>query len=131
MKCARVVAALIVHEGRVLAQRRPEGKPRAGLWEFPGGKVEPGESDAEALVRECREELGAEIRVGPLVWATTHAYPDLEVTLLVYRAELEAGESPSAREEAQLEWIPLSELEARPFCEADRPLIALLAAGRI
>jgi len=127
----RVVAALLVRDGRVLAQRRPPERPRGGLWEFPGGKVEPGETDEEALARECQEELGVRVRVGPLVWQTEHAYPDLEVDLRVYRAELEEGETPSPREAGQLEWIPLAEIEARPFCEADQPLLALLAAGRV
>jgi 8-oxo-dGTP diphosphatase len=131
VKRIRVVAALVFRDGRVLAQMRPLHKARGGLWEFPGGKVEPGETDEEALVRECREELGIRVRVGPRVWQTVHAYPDLEVELVVHRAEFEEGAEPSPRDAERIDWIPPRELEKRPFCEADLPLLSLLASGRI
>ena len=86
-----VVAALIWRSGRFLACQRPPHKARALLWEFPGGKIEPGESGPEALVRECREELDADIRVLGAFMDVTHAYPDLTVHLTLYESELASG----------------------------------------
>ncbi|HXX32211.1 MAG TPA: (deoxy)nucleoside triphosphate pyrophosphohydrolase [Myxococcaceae bacterium] len=129
-RCVRVVAALITTEDgrRVLVQRRPAGKTRGLLWEFPGGKVEPGESDAEALRRECREELGVELAVGAERFRARHAYPDLEVDLHVYAAAVVSGQ-PRAREDHLLRFVPLAELRELPFCEADGPLVDELGRG--
>lgn len=127
----RVVAALLERGDAVLAQRRPLHKAQGGLWEFPGGKVEPGEGDEEALARECLEELGVRIRVGARVWETRHAYPDREVHLLVYRARIEGDGEPRAHDAERLAWIARGELADHPFCEADLPLLSLLAAGEI
>ncbi len=126
---ARVVAALLQRDGRILAAQRPPGKARALLWELPGGKVEPGESDAAALRRECLEELGVELQVGELVWSTVHTYRDLVVTLLIYRAALPAGIEPEAREAHQLAWVELGRLSALPFCPADREFVAWADGG--
>ena len=84
--------ALIDRDGRILIAKRPEGKAMAGLWEFPGGKLEDGESPEEALVRECREECGIEVAVSEILEVTHHRYPQKEVLLLFYRCELRAGE---------------------------------------
>jgi 8-oxo-dGTP diphosphatase len=123
----RVVAALIsgADGRRVLVQQRPPGKRRALLWEFPGGKVEPGESDLAALRREAREELGVELAIAEEVFQTRHLYPDLEVDLHVYRARITAG-LPQARGGQVLREATLLELGALSFCEADQPLVERL-----
>jgi 8-oxo-dGTP diphosphatase len=134
----RVVAALIASDQgrRVLVQQRPAGKRRALLWEFPGGKVEPGESDPAALRREIREELGVELDVGPERFHTRHVYPDLEVDLHVYRAAILSG-TPHPLGGQVLREVALSELRELAFCEADLPLVQALvseaseAAGRL
>jgi 8-oxo-dGTP diphosphatase len=126
----RVVAALIISdEGRsVLVQQRPPGKRRALLWEFPGGKVETGESDAAALLREAREELGVDLDIGPQRFETRHAYPDVEVDLHVYEARVASG-TPTPLAGQRLRDMPLTELATLPFCEADRPLVESLQRG--
>jgi len=134
----RVVAALITSEEgrRVLVQRRPPDGARPLLWEFPGGKVEPGESDAEALRREGREELGVELAVGEERFRARHAYPELEVDLHLYQARVVAGR-PRATRGHLLREVTAAELAELPFCEADRPFVAALveeaseAAGRL
>jgi 8-oxo-dGTP diphosphatase len=123
----RVVAALIItDEGqRVLVQQRPPGARRALLWEFPGGKVEAGESDAVALRREAREELGIELDVGPQRFETCHAYSDVEVDLHVYEARVTFG-TPRPLAGQVLQEVRLRELPGLSFCEADRPLVETL-----
>jgi 8-oxo-dGTP diphosphatase len=125
-KRVRVVAALVERDGRVLAARRlANSAPRASRWEFPGGKVEPGESEPAALVREIREELGCEARVGALFGRVHHDYADIEVELALYRCEL-SGE-PQLLGVAELRWVPRAELLEMDFLEADRPLLERLA----
>ncbi|MEK7704912.1 MAG: (deoxy)nucleoside triphosphate pyrophosphohydrolase [Myxococcota bacterium] len=127
----RVVAAAIVVGECVLIQQRPPGGRRAGLWEFPGGKVEPGESDEAALVRECHEELGVRIIVGEPLWQGQHRYGDLEVALHVYRAVLAPGVEPQSCEGQPLAWSQRTELAAFDFCPADRALVEALVAGSL
>jgi 8-oxo-dGTP diphosphatase len=129
----RVVAALIADDGsppRFLVQQRPPDKSRALLWEFPGGKVEPGETDAAALAREAREELDVGIAVGGLCHETTHAYPDLVVTLALYAARILEG-MPKPLACHALRFATPDEMSALPFCEADLPLLDDLRAGRL
>jgi 8-oxo-dGTP diphosphatase len=123
----RVVAALITssEDRRVLVQQRPPGKRRALLWEFPGGKVEAGESDEAALLREGREELGVDLDIGPQRFETRHAYPDVEVDLHVYEARVVLG-TPMPLAGQRLREVPLNELDTLAFCEADQPLVAAL-----
>jgi 8-oxo-dGTP diphosphatase len=128
MKSVRVVAALIPdpqHAGRYLVQQRLANKSRANLWEFPGGKVEPGESDERALERECREELGVELMVGRRLWGTTHAYEDLTVTLELIAATIARGEPKPLGAQA-LRFCTPAQMRALPFCEADLPLLEIL-----
>jgi 8-oxo-dGTP diphosphatase len=122
----RVVAAFIEREGRCLIQRRPPGGARGDLWEFPGGKREAGEDDAQALARECREELGVAVEVGARLWETEHDYADLGVSLALYRCRLVAGD-PRAKDGQELAWAEPGRLAQYPFCEADRPFLAKLA----
>ncbi len=126
----RVVAGLFRRGDTVLAQRRPAGKARAGLWEFPGGKVEAGESDPDALARECREELGVTVVSGERVFAAVHEYDDLTVELSVYHATLPEGAEPEARDPgSELRWVKTAELADLEFCPADQALIEQLVAG--
>ena len=129
----RVVAALIADDSRpqrFLVQQRLPGKSRALLWEFPGGKVEPGESDGRALIRECREELGVALEVGQALWETSHAYADLVVNLAVYRAWIREGE-PRPLHAHALRWVSAEHMRDMPFCEADLPLVESLARGEL
>jgi 8-oxo-dGTP diphosphatase len=125
----RVVAAVVRRAADVLATLRRPGAERGGQWEFPGGKVEPGESEPEALRREILEELGCPIDVGPLILRHRHQYPDLEVELAFYACALPAGAVPEALGVAALEWVPGEKLASYDFCEADRPVLAALATA--
>ncbi len=133
MKIIRVVAALIPSPGKrgaFLVQQRLPNTSRANLWEFPGGKVEPGEADAQALARECKEELDVEIEVGARLWGTVHAYADLTVALELYGARLVKGEPRPLGAQA-LRFCTPAEMRSLPFCEADLPLLDALADGSI
>ena len=121
------MAALIARAGEVLVARRKEAGERAGLWEFPGGKGEPGEGERAALARELREELGVRVQVGELYARLEHIYPDLQVELALYRARLHENEEPRPLTAEELRWVPLRELPALPFCEADVPVLTRLA----
>ena len=118
-----VVAALIWNRDRFLICQRPEYKARALLWEFVGGKIEPGETPRQALVRECWEELGINIRVDGLFMDVTHEYPDLTVNLILYHATIEEG-TPQLLEHADLRWITPAEIQAYDFCPADKDILA-------
>ena len=124
----RVVAALIqTAPNRYLVQQRLPGKSRALLWEFPGGKVEPGESDAQALLREAREELGVRLEVGGERFAVRHAYQDLTVDLHLYDARIVEG-TPAPLGAHALRGATPEEMLDMPFCEADLPLLRQLAS---
>jgi 8-oxo-dGTP diphosphatase len=128
-----VVAALIPQPGdgsRFLVQQRLPGGSRALLWEFPGGKVEAGETDKAALARECREELDVALEVGQQLWAGRHTYPDLTVELVLYLARLAAGK-PKPLGAHALRFLTPAEMTVLPFCEADVPLLDDLVAGRM
>ncbi|NLW21425.1 MAG: (deoxy)nucleoside triphosphate pyrophosphohydrolase [Clostridiales bacterium] len=122
----QVVAALIGQAGRLLICQRPAHKARGLLWEFPGGKVDPGEGPREALIRECQEELGVTLQVGELYAQVTHPYPDLLVCLRLYRARIVSGE-PKKLEHADLRWVRPEDLTQYDFCPADTEIIARLA----
>jgi len=123
----QVVGAAIVRDGRVLACRRTGPAHLAGLWEFPGGKVEPGESDEQALERELVEELGVAVRVGPRVG------PELDLggtaVMRVHLCSLtEAETEPVAHEHDALRWLGPDELDEVPWIPADAPVLADLRA---
>ena len=120
-----VVAALIWRGERFLACQRPPEKARGLMWEFVGGKVESGESGSEALLRECREELGVTIAVGEAFMDVVHDYPDLTVHLTLYHAEIEDGE-PQKIEHHDLKWITIGEIDSLDFCPADQVFCAEL-----
>ncbi len=126
MEELRVVAGVIVREGRVLVALRGPGMRLAGEWEFPGGKVEPGEDDATALARELREELGVDVRVGPLIGVSRHPIGARLLVLVAYRCALVAGE-PSPVEHAEVRWVAPEGLSELAFAAADRPLLGAVA----
>lgn len=123
-----VAAAIIRREHRILITRRPAESHLAGLWEFPGGKVESGESLEAALVREIREELGVEIRVHREFHSVEHHYPVRSVRLHFFECTIDEGE-PQALEADGLAWVEPSELNQYPFPEADQALVVLLREG--
>ena len=118
-KTIEVVAALIWRGDRFLACQRPPEKARGLLWEFVGGKVEAGESGSAALIRECREELDVDLKVGGAFMDVTHEYPDLTVHLTLYEAEIEKGE-PRMIEHHDIRWITTQEIDDLEFCPADQ-----------
>lgn len=120
-----IVGAAIVANGRVLGCERAEPPESAGRWEFPGGKVDPGESELDALVRECREELDVEIEVGDRV-GTDVPLAHGRALLKVWLARLVTGE-PQPLEHASLRWLSVDELDSVPWLPADAPIVAELA----
>lgn len=118
-----VVAALIEDKDRFLICQRPAHKTRGLLWEFVGGKIEPGETPEAALIRECREELGVPVEVGDLVADLTHRYPDMTVRLRLYRAVIARG-IPQLLEHADIRWIRADQIDDFDFCPADVDILA-------
>ena len=120
-----VVAALIWNGDRFMACQRPAHKARGLLWEFVGGKVEPGETKEEALVRECREELGVTIAVGNVFMEVEHVYPDLTVHLTLFHARIMEG-VPQKLEHNDIQWITTEEIDQFAFCPADEEILKKL-----
>ena len=117
-----VVAALIWDGDRFLACQRPANKERGLLWEFVGGKVEPGETREQALIRECREELAVTVRVGDIFMEVTHEYPDLTVHLALFHAAIADG-TPQMLEHNDLRWVTIQEMDELAFCPADEVIL--------
>ena len=117
-----VVAAMIQKGDQFLACQRPPHKARALQWEFVGGKIEPGETGPQALIRECREELGVTLRVHDVIMDTIHEYPDLTVCLSLYHAEITDG-SPQKLEHHDLRWLLPAEVDQYTFCPADKDIL--------
>ena len=117
-----VVAALIRDKDRFLICQRPPQKARGLLWEFVGGKVEPGETLPQALVRECREELAITVSVGNVFMDVTHVYPDLTVHLTLFCAEIASG-TPQMLEHVDLAWITPAQIDHFAFCPADEVIL--------
>lgn len=117
-----VVAALIWNEDKFLICQRPAHKERGLLWEFVGGKVEPGETKEQALVRECQEELAVTLSVGDLFMEVDHQYPDLNVHLTLFNAVIHEG-TPQLLEHNDIRWITPGEIPQYEFCPADETIL--------
>jgi mutator protein MutT len=124
-----VVAAVIEDAGAFLVTRRQKGVHLAGLWEFPGGKIDEGETHSAALMREIREELDADVDVGDLVFHVTHAYDDRTVALYFYRCTLRGTPRPLLGQD--MRWVPRAELAGLGFPPADEALIRLLTESHV
>jgi 8-oxo-dGTP diphosphatase len=122
-----IVGAAIIAAGRVLGCARNHPPELAGKWEFPGGKVEPGETEMEALVRECEEELGVRVAVGPRIGGDIRLGHHGTV-LRIYAATLVSGE-PRALEHAEIRWLGVDEIDSVPWLPADAPIVAALRDG--
>ena len=128
-----VVAALIWDGGKFMICQRPAHKARGLLWEFVGGKVEPGETKEQALIRECREELDVTVLVEDIFMDVVHRYPDLTVHLTLFHAAIGEG-TPQKLEHNDIRWITPGEIPNYPFCPADeeilKRIIELFPKGR-
>ncbi len=120
-----VTAAILVHEGRILIARRPDGDRLAGYWEFPGGKLEDGESPRVCLQRELYEEFGIRTRIGAFFDQTEYRYDHMAVRLLVFRAELESGDLKPTVHDA-VRWVTPQQMDRYRFAPADRPIVTRL-----
>lgn len=118
-----VVAALIWQDDRFLICQRPAHKARGMLWEFVGGKVEPGETMAQALVRECREELDITVSVGEIFTQVVHEYPDIQIRLTLFHCAIAEG-TPKLLEHNDLKWITPAQIPGYDFCPADKDILA-------
>lgn len=122
-----VAAALILKENRFMICQRPAHKSCGLLWEFVGGKAEPGETLPETLIRECREELGVTVQVGEPFMEVTHQYPDITVHLTLFHASIAQGE-PQKLEHNDIRWITPAEIPAYSFCPADKVILERIQA---
>lgn len=120
-----VVAAIIVSGNRFLACQRPADKDQGMLWEFVGGKVEAGETKPQALIRECREELGITLKVCSQFTEVIHTYPEKTVDLTAFFAEIESG-TPQKLEHNDIRWLTLDESKNYQFCPADIEILEKL-----
>ena len=120
-----VAAALIWDGERFLICQRPANKARGLLWEFVGGKVEPGETKEQALVRECREELDIQVDVGDVFMELTHEYPDITVRLTLFNASIASG-TPKLLEHNAMAWITPGQIPQYAFCPADEKILKKL-----
>jgi 8-oxo-dGTP diphosphatase len=128
-KTILVAAAVVREEGRILLTRRMEGAHLAGMWEFPGGKVEPGEDPEHTVVRECAEECAIDVIVEDIVDVTFHAYPGKNVLLLFYACRLGARRDVQHVGVAAHEWVLPSELDVYPLPPPDEKLVRKLKAS--
>jgi 8-oxo-dGTP diphosphatase len=126
LRMVEVVAALIWNGNRFMICQRPAHKARGLLWEFVGGKVEPGETKEKALIRECREELAVTVSVGDVFMEVTHTYPDITVHLTLFNAVIADG-VPQMIEHNDIQWITAAEISNYDFCPADEEILMRIA----
>lgn len=122
-----VVGAIIKDDDRFLVGQRPADKSQGGMWEFMGGKIEPGETPEQALARECREELALEIEDERIIGSVVHEYPDKTIRLTLISCTPKSGSVPVALEHQQIRWVTRAEMNDMPFCPADADLIKTLS----
>jgi len=127
-KPVEVAAALIWQGERFMICQRPAHKARGLLWEFVGGKLEPGETEEQALVRECKEELDIIVSVNDVFMDVVHEYPDITVHLTVFNARIASGE-PRLLEHCDMKYILPSEIPFYDFCPADTEILEKITAG--
>ena len=120
-----VVAALIWDQDKFMICQRPAHKARGLLWEFVGGKVDPGETMEEALIRECREELNITVAVGNIFTQVIHEYPDIHIRLTLFHCSIAEG-TPELLEHNDLKWIHPRQIPEFPFCPADKDILILI-----
>lgn len=121
----RVTAAIIVDSGKVfIAKRKPPGK-MPGMWEFPGGKIEDGETPEQCLKRELREELGVEVAIGGCLGTNVHQYDFYEIELVAFKAVITAGEI-GLTEHSAMAWVKAEDLDHYPFAPADIPFVEMI-----
>ena len=125
-----VVGAVITDQEMVLCALRGEQMALPGMWEFPGGKLEAGETDAQALVREITEELECQVEIGEQITSTRHEYDFGFVTLTTYFAKILSG-TPNTTEHAELRWVPAAELNVLDWAPADIPAVELIMSGLV
>ena len=123
-----VVGAIIKEDGKYLVGQRAAHKTQGGLWEFMGGKIEPGETPEEALQRECREELALEIEGLRIIDSVIHEYPEKTIRLTLLECRPKVGSIPQALEHQAIRWVTPEEMRGMPFCPADAELISKLNA---
>lgn len=126
-----VAAAVVKKDGRILLTRRMEGAHLAGLWEFPGGKVEDGEDPERAVVRECREECAIDVEVGPVLEVAFHRYEQKDVLLLFYECRLPGDQVVQHVGVAEHAWVRPDELRQYPLPPPDERLVRKLSAGAL
>ena len=124
-----VVAALVWDNGKFMICQRPANKARPLLWEFVGGKVEPGETKEQALIRECQEELAVTLSVGDVFMDVVHEYPDITVHLTLFNATIIEG-TPQKLEHNDIEWITPNEIPLYDFCPADVEILNAITSKR-
>lgn len=129
-KTIEVVAALIWDGDRFMACQRPPHKARGLLWEFVGGKVEPGETKEVALIRECREELDVTLKVGTVFMEVLHEYPDIIVNLTLFNASIAEG-TPKKLEHNDIKWITAEEIPNYDFCPADEEILGRICEVKL
>ena len=125
-----VVGAIIRDGDRYLVGQRAANKAQGGLWEFMGGKIEPGETPEQALARECREELALEIENEHIIDSVVHEYPEKTIRLTLISCSPKSGSNPKALEHQQIRWVTRAEMDALDFAPADRELIGRIIVGK-
>ncbi len=124
-----VVGAIIREGDRYLVGQRAANKAQGGMWEFMGGKIEPGETPEQALARECREELDLEIENERIIDSVVHEYPEKTIRLILISCSPKSGSVPKALEHQQIRWVTRAEMEALDFAPADRDLFPVLSSA--
>ena len=129
-KIIEVVGAIIKDGNRYLVGQRAANKSQGGLWEFMGGKIEPGETPEQALARECREELALEIENEHIIDSVVHEYPEKTIRLTLISCSPKFGSIPKALEHQQIRWVTHVEMDVLDFAPADRELIGRIIGGK-